>query len=126
MRLDKCIRVTLRSGKLVSIEKSARNIDREIRVLYTSCLYKYLGTDELSQIQHTEMKNKFRREYFRSVGQELNKEINAKTMIIGIKFLAILGIHYSYNIINWKISEMRNLDRNNTNLLTANRKHYHR
>lgn len=54
----------------------------------------------------------------------LNTEFNAQNKTLGLNTLAIPVISYNLNIINWKISELRNLDRKTRKLLTTNRNYY--
>lgn len=82
--------------------------------------YKYLGMYEIAKIQHIEMKEKIKKEYYRRVRLTLKTQLSAKIKIIGINMLAIPVVNFSFNI-NWKISELKNLDRK---LLTTYRSHH--
>ena len=67
------------------------------------------------------MKEKIRKEYYRRVRLVLKTELNSKNRIEAINALAIPVVQYSFNIINWTITDLQRLDRKTRKLLTANR-----
>ena len=77
MGLDKCAKATIRRGKLTKTEDIKLDIDTEIRELDQNHPYKYLGLDETDRLQHTEMKEKIRKKYYRRVRLVLKSDLNA-------------------------------------------------
>ena len=65
----------------------------------------YLGINEGDGIQHSAMKEKVRKEYYRRVRMILKSELNAANRFEAINTIAITVVSYSFNIINWKLSE---------------------
>ena len=55
------------------------------------------------------MKEKLREEYFRRVRLILRTELNGKNKTEAINSLAIPTVQYSFGIIDWKYSELKNL-----------------
>ena len=55
------------------------------------------------------MKEKLRTEYFRRMRLILRSELNGKNKIEAINSLAIPTVQYSFGIIDWKYSELKNL-----------------
>jgi len=86
--------------------------------------YKYLGINEGDGIQHSKMKEKIRKEYYRRIRMVLKSELNAMNKIEAINTVAIPVVTYSFNIINWTLEDIRNLDRKTRKLLTKERMHH--
>ena len=55
--------------------------------------------DESDGIQHTKMKEKIRKEYYRRVRLIVSSELNGKNKIEAINSLAISTVQYSFGII---------------------------
>ena len=64
---------------------------------------------------------KIRKEYYRRIRMVLKTELNSKNRIQAINSLAIPVVQYSFNIINWNISDLQRLDRKTRKLLTCSR-----
>lgn len=54
----------------------------------------------------------------------LKREHNAINRIEAMNTLTILVITYGYNVINWKLSELKKLDTNTRKLLTMAKMHH--
>ena len=78
-----------------------------IKDLEQEKVYKYLGVDESSGIQHTTMRQKLKKVLVRTQ-LILKTELNSKNRITAINKLAIPVIAYSFNIIDWNLSEVKN------------------
>ena len=55
------------------------------------------------------MKEKIRKEYYRRVRLVTRSELNANHKIQAINSLAVPVVKYSFNIINWQISEIKKM-----------------
>lgn len=119
--LSKCAKATLKGGKLVKKENIVIDVDTAIKDLDQDNTYKYLGVDESEGIQHSKMKEKIRKEYYRRIKLVLKSELNAKNKIDSINCIAIPVVQYSFGIIEWKDSEIEQLDRKTRKLLTMYR-----
>ncbi|KAL9965991.1 hypothetical protein ACROYT_G023995 [Oculina patagonica] len=88
--------------------------------------YKYLGVDEGDGIQHAKIKEKARKEYYRRVRMVLKTELNAANRFEAINTLALAipVVTYSFNIIDWKMSEIKRLDTKTRKLLTLSKIHH--
>ena len=69
-----------------------------IKDLEQENVYKYLGVDESSGIQHATMKQKLKKELLRRKWLILKTELNSENGIFAIHVLAILINTYSFNI----------------------------
>ena len=70
------------------------------------------------------MKEKIRKEYYRRIRLVLKTELNSKNCIEAINTLALPVVLYSFNIINWNLTELQRLDRKTRKLLTSRNMHH--
>jgi hypothetical protein len=63
--LEKCAKVTLKTGKLIFSQNLVIDNNREIQELEQGKTYKYLGIEESEGIQHQQMKDRLKQEYNR-------------------------------------------------------------
>ena len=122
--LDKCAKATFKRGKLT--QTTSLELDRStiIKDLEQEELYKYLGVNENDGIQHSQMKEKIRKECYRRVRAILKTEFNSASRIEAINTLAIPVVAYSFNIINRTISDIKKIDVKIRKLMTCNRMHH--
>ena len=64
------------------------------------------------------MKEKVRKGYYRRVILVLKSELNAANRFEAINTLVVAVVTYSFNIMNWKMSEVKRLDTKTRKLLT--------
>ena len=83
-----------------------------------------MGINEGDGIQHAAMKEKVRKEYYRRVRLVLKSELNAANRFEAINTLAVPVNTYSFNIRNWKMSEIKRLDTKTRKLLTIHGMHH--
>lgn len=119
--LSKCAKATFKRGKLVRTKNIVLDDDSVIKELDQEGTYKYLGVNEGDGIQHAKMKEKIRKECIRRVRSILKTELNSKNRITAINTLALPVVTYSFNIINWNLSELKRLDSKIRKQLTCNR-----
>ena len=106
--LDKCAKATFIKGKLTKTSNIVLNQTTTIQELDQEGTYKYLGINEGDGIQHSKMKEKIRKEYYRRIRMVLKSELNATNKIEAINTVAIPVVTYSFNIINWTLEDIRN------------------
>ena len=70
------------------------------------------------------MKEKIRKECYRRVWAILKTEINSANRVQAINTLALPVVTYSFNIINWNLSDIKKMDTKICKLLTYNRMHH--
>lgn len=85
--LDKCAKVTFKKGRILEAPLIDLDFATKIRELEHDEAYKYLGISEGDGIQHSQMKEKVRKEYYRRVRLVLNTELNSKKQNISHKHL---------------------------------------
>ena len=70
------------------------------------------------------MKEQLRKEIFRRTRKILKTELNSKNRITAINTLALPVVTYSFNIINWNLSEIKKLDVKIRKLMTTYNMHH--
>ena len=108
--LEKCAKASFKRGKLVSTGNIEISDDTAIQELNQEEVYKCLGVDKSDGIQHSKMKEKIRKEYYRRVKLILRTELNGRNKMEAINSLAVPVVQYSFGIIDWKISEIKKVD----------------
>lgn len=121
--LDKCATLNIKAGRRIATNNLILDENTEIKFLEVGVNYKYLGIEEAENVDQTEMKQKLTQEYKKRVRAILRTELNGKNKIHAIGSLATPVLQYSFGIINWKIEEVRELDRKTRKLLTTYKQH---
>ena len=119
--LDKCAKATFKRGKKASAECILLNDHQLIQDLDQAETYKYLGMDEGEGVQHQQMKIKIKKENKWQIKLVVNSELNARNRIAAINTLAVPVVLYSYEIIDWKLNEIQDLDKMTRKQLCINR-----
>ena len=98
--LDKCAKATFKRGRLADSSNIELDVNTIIQNLGQEGTYKYLGVSEGDQVQHSQMKEKIRKEYYRRIRMVLKSELNSANKLEAINTLAVPVVTYSFNIIN--------------------------
>ena len=120
--LDKCAKATFKRGRLSKTIDLHLDVDTVIEELEHE-KHKYLGANEGDGIQHSAIKEKTRKEYYTREHIVLKTELNAANKFEAINTLAIPVEIYSFNIINWKLSDIR-MDAKTRKMLTSSKMHH--
>ena len=105
--LDKCAEALFLKGTLRKTANMNIDVDTIIRELDPGESYKYLGVHECNGINHSAMKEKVRKEYYRRIRLVLKTELNSKNCIVAINTLAVPVVQYSYKILNWNLLDLQ-------------------
>ena len=100
------------------------NLNTTIQDLEQEGTYTYLGVNGGDGIQHAKMKEKIRKGYYRRIRLVTKSELNSINRMKVINTLAIPVLAYSFNILDWKLEEIRKIDRKTRKLLTLERMHH--
>ena len=99
--LDKCANAHFVNGKLSGHNTGVKVGKTEtIKGLEPGQVYKYLGVDESNGIQHSTMRERLRREYFRRVKMVLWTELYGQNKVLAINGLALPVLTYSFGVIH--------------------------
>ena len=85
--LDKCAKATFKRGRLTKTTDLHLDVNTVIEELEQESTFKYLGVNEVDGLQHSAMKEKIRKEYYRRVRMVLKTELNAAN-----KFEAVVSV----------------------------------
>ena len=122
--LDKCAIAHFVNGKLSGHNTGVKVGKTEtIKGLEPGQVYKYLGVDESNGIQHSTMRERLRREYFRRVKMVLRTELYGRNKVLAINGLALPVLTYSFGVIHWRTTDLQQLDRRTRKLLTMHGVH---
>ena len=80
--------------------------------------YTYLGIVELDKIKENEMKEKTIKEYKRRLRLILKSKLNGRNKITAINTWAVAVFRYGAGILEWKESELKNVDRKSRKTMT--------
>jgi hypothetical protein len=69
------------------------------------------------------MKGRLKQEYSRRLRMILKSELNAKNKITAVGALEAQVLRYSFGIINWRIEEIKKIDRKTRKILTMYKMH---
>ena len=112
-----------KKGKFTTTENIHIDPDSSIQKLEQEGTYKYLGVNEGDGIQRAKIKEKIRKEYNRRIRMVTKSELNAINRVEAINALAMPVVAYIFNIVDWKLEEIRRLDRKARKLFTLQRMH---
>ena len=70
------------------------------------------------------MKEKIRKEYYRRIKSIMKTELNSRNRIQAINSLAVPVVQYSFNIINWNLSDLQRMATKTRKLMTTNKMHH--
>jgi hypothetical protein len=91
--------------------------NREIQELEQGKTYKYLGIEEGEGIHHQQMKDRLKQEFNRRLRMVLKSELNARNKITAIGALVVPVLRYSFDKINWRLEEIKQIDRKTRKML---------
>ena len=114
--IEKCARVNIQRGKVTRTEGIQLPDGYNIKDIDETG-YKYLGIIEGEGIKHQEMKEKINKEYIKRLKAILKSKLNSENTVKAINTLAVPVIRYSAGIVDWKKSELCNMDRKTRKVL---------
>ena len=105
---DKCVKVSFKRGELARSASLELDITTIIKDLNQEEFYKYLEVNESDGIQHSQIKEKIRKECYRRVRAILKTELNSANRIEAINTLAIQLQHNQLDTIGYKENRYQN------------------
>ena len=121
--LDKCAEANFKRGRLADSSNIELDVNTVIQELDQEGNYKYLGVSEGDGVQHSQMKEKIWKEYYRRIRMVLKSELNSANKLEAINTLVVPVATYSFNIIKWTLQELAKLDTKTRNFLTLYKIH---
>ena len=108
--IEKCALVNIERGKATRIGGMQLPDGNDIKDIDETG-YKYLGIIEGEEIKHQEMKERIKMEYIIRLKAMLNSKIISGNTVNAINTWPVTEIRYSAGIVDWKNSELSNMDK---------------
>ena len=118
--LDKCNILNIQKGKLIPTDDIILSSEETIKALDIKDHYKYLGMLQSNEVNKKTMRNKYRDEYFNRISKILKTSLNSKNTIQAINTFAVPAISYGFQVLDWSITELEDIDRQTRNVLRKN------
>ena len=97
--LDNCAKATFKRGRLAHSSNIELDVNTAIQDLEQEGTYKCLGVREGERIpQHSQMKEKIRKEYYRRIQMVLKSELNSANKLEAINTLEVPVVYLQFNI----------------------------
>lgn len=124
MEVDKCATLEVKRGKLQAARSTTLMNHNTISALNEDESYKYLGIHQAVEINTSEMKDAFREKFYKRVKLLLKSGLNSKSLFTAINIWAIPSLSYSFGILTWSQTDLREIDKRIRSLLTRNGMHH--
>lgn len=122
--INKCKIVNIEKGKLGHTNTCETLNEEVVSNMEPEEVYKYLGYDQNTSINHKQIKDQLKAKYTQRLHQLLRSKLSAKNLFKAINTYAIPILTYSFGIIKWSDTELEELNRLNRTQLTKHRKHH--
>jgi hypothetical protein len=117
------LRLRLREANAFPSHNLVIDNNRAIKELEKGKTHKYLWIEEREGI-HQQIKDRLKQKYNRRLRIILKSELNARNKITEIGALAVPVLRYSFGIINWRLEEIKQIDRKIIKMLTMYKMHH--
>ncbi|KAL3273358.1 hypothetical protein HHI36_014806 [Cryptolaemus montrouzieri] len=123
--VEKCAAVCVRRGKMVDIGPGIPLFNEEMfPALGPQETYKYLGIQQALDFKTSEVREAFKKKLFGRIKLVLQSKLNSKAMVTALNTWAFPSITYSFGVVNWSTTELRNLDNKVRGMLTKYGMHH--
>ena len=118
---DKCNKITIKRGYLQQTGDIILDKDETIKELDHSKIYIYLGVTERDKVFNKDLKKEIKEEYFKRLKKVMKSKLNSLNIISAINTFAISSVTYGFQILDWSITELEELDRDTRKILKRNK-----
>ncbi|XP_044758044.1 uncharacterized protein LOC123316095 [Coccinella septempunctata] len=122
--IDKCATLEVKRGKIQKTPSTTLMNFETISALNENESYKYLGINQALDIKTSEMKDIFRERLYKRVTLLLKSGLNSKSLFTAINVWAIPSITYSFGVLAWSQTDLREIDRKIRTMLTKSGIHH--
>lgn len=121
--LDKCRRLSIEKGQVV--QRSLELVDGgTIDAMNQDEAYKYLGFQQTRRVQHKDIRCKVTNVYLQRVGDILKSSLNGKNVFKALNTFAVPVLTYTFGVVKWTETELKDVERATRKLLTKFRTHH--
>lgn len=125
--LEKCRINTMEKGKWTQSMDFGENENAgAIKGMNQDELYKYLGYHQARGIDHGRAKRELTEEYFTRLRRLLRAQLSAKNLSRAVSAYATSVLIYSFGILKWTDTELKNIDIKTRTMFTKHRCHHPR
>ena len=124
--LDKCRTQRVVRGRQTVGENFVLVNGREVEAMAGGETYKYLGLEQGKNIEHTSIKKRLEGIFYGRLKDLCRSGLNSKNLAKAINTYAIPVLVYSFGIIQWSNTDVRNLEMGIRKILTKHRTHHPR
>ena len=116
--VEKCAVLTMKEEKMTNSDGIVLPNKTTIKGLKEGDSYKYLGVIQADGMEHHDMKEKVKTQYYRQVRKILETKLNGGNIITGINTWAISLLSYSAAFLDWTGAELEQIDRKTRKIMT--------
>ena len=121
--LEKCKTQTIIKGSSSALDINLEH-DVKIEALQEGETYKYLGYEQSRCIHHRETKESITKAFTSRLNVITKTKLNGKNIIKAINTYAIPILTYSFGIVDWSQTDLKNLQTKINTILTRNRQQH--
>ena len=107
----KCGKAHMQRGKGLAVPDNPEHSEESIRSLEKGTTYKYLGLEQLFEVDDSKVKACFINELSRRLHKVWSSHLNGKNAAEASNMLCASLLRYSYPVLNWTQRELPKLDR---------------
>uniref|UniRef100_A0A6V7LE95 Reverse transcriptase domain-containing protein n=1 Tax=Bracon brevicornis TaxID=1563983 RepID=A0A6V7LE95_9HYME len=120
--LDKCAAVHIKRGRVDVGGEDVQLVDGNvIQHLDIEGSYCYLGLNQRSIVDEVQVKEALRSEYKRRLRRVWRSELSGKNKVSATNMFAVPVLLYSFGVVKWSRSELKQLDRDTRKLMNIHR-----
>ncbi|KAL0810285.1 hypothetical protein ABMA28_010444 [Loxostege sticticalis] len=123
--IDKCKINSVKAGQNQQYNYQLE-YGQEISSMEERDVYKYLGYNQAKQIDYKNTKLKLLQQFKHRLNAVMRSQLYSRNIIKAINSFAIPILTYSFGIINWSKTELKNIQTTINTTLTKHRKHHPR
>ena len=115
--LDKCKTIKIKKGKILSGSYVVNEIE-EIKAMEIGDVYKYLGIEQSNMIDHKTLKEKVLKKFYSRLNLLCKQQLTGRNIIRAINTFAIPLLTYSFGIIKWSNTDIKNIEIKTRGIMT--------
>lgn len=121
--LNKCRKLNIKKGTVMGGSYNI-NEEQQIPAMESNELYKYLGYNQSQLLEHAEIKDSLKKEYIKRIHTVCKQQLSSKNLFKAINTYAVPILTYSFGVIKWTKTELKQLEIKTRTILTQNRHHH--
>lgn len=109
--IEKCAVLEVKRGKIQETQHQTLINNVTIPALDDDGTYKYLGINQALEIRTSEMKKMFKDKLYARLRLLMKTGLNSKAFFTAVNIWAIPSMMYSFGVLTWSRTELREMDR---------------